>query len=321
MNQKPTVFIQTNEQQIVGALVAMYSMKHASAHPDAFDVKLMRLEDTPHLTCRQGQTYLRKKKRAVWLNEDLQSFSPLRRMVPQLMGFQGRAVVTDPDVFAIGDIYELLTMDMQDKAILCRHVSEGYRGNGHQFYASSVMLLDCAKLTHWRWNDDIDRMFAGSLDYGPWISLQTEDPNTIGDISEDWNSLDKLTPTTRLLHTTERSTQPWKTGLPIDFDLTTKPTTPRSDKARKNGWLNRLRQFLGRKDSVASTDDVARYQPHPDKAQETLFFDLLKGAIDAGYVDMATLQRSIANQDVRVDAVDILVRHGLRLQPTAPCKT
>jgi hypothetical protein len=307
MSNKPTVFIHTNDQQIVGAYTALYSMKKASDHPYAFDVKLVRLEETPHLLKRQGQPYLRKGKNAVWLNEDLQSFSPLRRMVAQLMGFQGRAVVTDPDVFAIGDIYDLLTMDMNGKAILCRNVAEGYKSNGHKFYASSVMLLDCAKLQHWRWDEDIDRMFAGELDYGPWIGLHTEDPATIGEISEDWNSFDKLTPSTKLLHTTERLTQPWKTGLPIDFDQTTKK---RPRQTSLNLW-GRIARKIGLSRPNEPTADVPRYQPHPDVAQERLFFSLLKGAVEEGYVDRKLLSDSITRKNVRPDAPQILAAAGL----------
>ena len=310
MSEKPTVFIHTNDKQIVGAFVSMYSMKKASAHPDAFDVKLIRLEETPHLNKRQGQLYLRKGKKAVWLNEDLQSFSPLRRSVPQLMNFHGRAVVVDPDVFAIGDIYELLTMDMQEKAIMCRHVSEGYKGNGHAFYASSVMLLDCEKLDHWRWDEEIDLMFAGKLDYGPWIALRTEDPATIGEIGEDWNSFDRLTSDTKLLHTTERLTQPWKTGLPIDFDLTTKPATTNS--AIPCGVLGRLLGLLSVEGRGWVQPVSARYQPHPDPAQEKLFFDLLKEAVEAGYLEFTTLRKCIAEKDVRADALDILANSGMR---------
>jgi hypothetical protein len=310
---KPTVFIHTNDQQIVGAYVGMYSMKKASAHPDDFDVKLIRLEETPHLLKRQGQPYLRKGKSAVWLNEDLQSFSPLRRMVPQLMGFQGRAVVTDPDVFAIGDIYELLNMDMGGKAIMCRNVSEGYRSNGYQFYASSVMLLDCAKLQHWRWDDDIDRMFAGSLDYGPWIGLKTEDPSTIGGIGEEWNSFDKLTPVTRLLHTTERLTQPWKTGLPIDFDQTTKPRPGKlSAGAPKNFWL-RMADKFGLGGQKLASETAMRYQPHPDPEQERFFFRMLEGAIQEGYLDPSLLKQSIAQKNVRPDTLHILAAAGLKI--------
>lgn len=301
MVEKPTVFIHTNDKQIVGAYVGMYSMKRASRNPDAFDVKLIRLEETPHLTVRQGQHYLRKGKKAVWLNEDLQSFSPLRKMVPQLMGFKGRALVTDPDVFAVGDILDLLNADMEGKAILCRHIQDGYKGNGHMFYASSVMLLDCEKLSHWRWDEDIDRMFEGKLDYGPWIGLKNEDPTTIGEIGEEWNSFDRLVPETRLLHTTERLTQPWKTGLPIDFDLTTK-----AHAARRSGFVERLLRGLGLTNEVAQPAAVGRYQPHPDPEQEKLFFSLLKGALDAGYLDLELLKQRINEKDVRADALHLV---------------
>src|SRR3546814_16006915 len=83
------------------------------------------------------------------------------------------------------------------------------------------MLLDCAKLTHWRWDEEIDKMFAGELDYGPWIGLLNDKPETIGDLDETWNSFDKLTLETRLLHNTVRSQQPWNTGLPRDFNTHT----------------------------------------------------------------------------------------------------
>lgn len=307
MINKPTVFIHTNDQQIVGALVGAFSMKQASASPDAFDVRLIRLEQTPELFGRDGQTYLRKGRRATWYNRDLQSFSPLRRMVPQLMGFHGRAVVTDPDIFAVGDIYELLTMDMEGKAILCRHIQSGYKDSGNAFYASSVMLLDCAKLKHWDWDHDIKEMFAGRLDYGPWIGLTSEDPQTIGNLGEEWNSFDKLEPRTRMLHMTERSTQPWKTGLPVDFDLNTQ--------AAGAGGLRAMarvaRNLLGGAGRT-SEPSLTHYQRHPDPAQERFFFGLLKGALEAGEIDEAFVHNRMRAKDVRPDAFEILKSMGYR---------
>jgi hypothetical protein len=308
MSNKPTVFIHTNNQQIVGALLGAYSMKRSSKTPDAFDVRLIRLEDTPQLLEREGQSYPRKGRTAVWHNEDLQSFSPLRRMVPQLMNFSGRAVVTDPDIFAVGDIYELLAMDMGEKAILCRHIEDGYKGSGNAFYASSVMLLDCAKLPHWRWDEDIDAMFSGRLDYGPWIGLNTEDPATIGKLGEEWNSFDTLNEQTKLLHTTERSTQPWKTGLPIDFDLNIKSAQAARPKGR--GLVDRILSRF--RISPALTAEVPCYQPHPDPEQERFIFSLLKDALEDGEIDEAFLRGRIAASDVRVDAFDVLREIGYR---------
>ena len=114
------VFVHTNHKQIVGALVAQYALKRNSQHTDEFDVRIIHLDDYPFFKAREGQLYLRDGVKRTWLNDDLQSFTPLRFMPPELMGYQGRAVVIDPDIFAIDDIWDLLSRDMQGKAIMCR---------------------------------------------------------------------------------------------------------------------------------------------------------------------------------------------------------
>jgi hypothetical protein len=60
-------------------------------------------------------------------------------------------------------------------------------------------------------------MFAGKLDYEDWIILANEPRENIGFLESEWNDFDRLTPRTKMLHNTRRITQPWKTGLPIDF--------------------------------------------------------------------------------------------------------
>jgi len=199
-------------------------------------------------------------------------------------------------------------MDMGGKAVFCRNVSDGYKGNGHSFYATSVMLLDCARLPHWRWDEDIDNMFAGRMDYGPWIGLKNEPKENIGELDETWNSFDKLTPETKLLHTTERSTQPWRTGLPVDFDLTTAGAA-----ARPAGGMRSLFARWFGAPAAAATQAPQRYQRHPDPAQEKLFFELLRGAIEAGYVDVPFVERCMKNNDVRHDAFEILKLAGARI--------
>src|SRR5206468_6257918 len=47
---KPTVVIYTNDQQMVAALVGAHSLKSRSNSPHLFDVRLLRLEETPHCT-------------------------------------------------------------------------------------------------------------------------------------------------------------------------------------------------------------------------------------------------------------------------------
>ena len=117
---KPCVFIHTNHKQHIGALVSQYSFKRNSPNADQFDVNIIHSNDHPFLRAKEGQSFLRAGGMRVWHMEDLQSFTPLRFLAPELMGYEGRAVVVDPDVFAVGDVFELLSRDMAGKAIMCR---------------------------------------------------------------------------------------------------------------------------------------------------------------------------------------------------------
>jgi hypothetical protein len=287
---KPVVFIHTNKQQMLGAIVSAHSFRRQSRHPERFDIRILRLDETPQLHRREGQRYLRMGQMATWHNDDLQSFSPLRLMVPQLMNYQGRALVTDPDVFSVGgDVLELLDGDMGGKAVVCRNLPEA-KGGGANKWATSVMLLDCAKLTAWRWDEQIDAMFAGQLDYKRWIQLADEPPGTIGELPEVWNSFDRLEADTRLLHMTERLTQPWKTGLPIDFNMNFQGLSGQLRRwLRDRGWL-----------------PAKRFQPHPDPRQEAFFFSLLKECLDAGLVGEEFVREAVAAGDVRPDVFDRL---------------
>lgn len=297
---KPTVFIQTNPQQLVGAKIAEYSVKKMSQNRDKFDVKLLHLEDYPALYNREGQLYLREGRRVTWRNRDLQSFTPLRFLPPQLMSYQGRAAVIDPDVFALTDIYELLTRDMQGNAIICRqiHPNDGRPA----YYASSVMLLDCEKLTHWEWEKNVEEMFAFHRDYRPWISLLTEPQNSIGLLEEEWNHFDTLNDKTKLLHNTGRNTQPWKTGLPIDFS----PKIPVAIAPKKWGifprsWIHQIKSFIkGQRYHPNGT-----YIKHPDQNQEKFFFTLLKECLDREVFTEADIRSEIKKQHLRKDAFEL----------------
>jgi len=292
---KPTVFIHTNHKQKLGAIVSRYSLKKNSAHPDEFEVKFIEVKDYPCMLQREGQRYLRDGDMRPWLNNDLQSFTPLRFAPPGLMKYQGRAVVIDPDVFAIGDIWDLLSRDMQDKAIMCRPKS-GRKGRKGA-YASSVMLLDCARLRHWRFEQDFAEMFEPvKRDYMDWISLKLEDPATIGLLESEWNDFDNLTENTRLLHNTKRKTQPWKSGLKIDYRPadTFQLFPPRH-------WLRRARRALFGDYKFAGT-----YDRHPDPNQEKFFFGLVRDAMADGVITEDQLRDEMAQGHLRQDALKLV---------------
>ena len=292
---KPVVFIHTNAKQELGALVAAHSLRRFSKAPERFDVRILRVEDHAFVTEREGQPYLRGGRTRVWRNDDLQSFTPLRFHAPAAAGYTGRALVIDPDVFAAGDVLELLERDMEGKALWCR-VRPG-EGGRKTYFASSVMLLDCARLAHWRCPEDFAELFAFRRDYVAWMDLELEDPATIGLFDRVWNDFDHLDPATRLLHNTKRRTQPWKTGLPIDF-------TP-ADHALPPPWRRVLRRLSA---SLRGEPPQGRYRPHPDPAQEQFFFGLLRGCLDAGEVDEARLREEIRRAHLRPDALELLGR-------------
>ncbi len=294
---KLSVFVHSNHRQIVGALVSQYSMRRNSAHADAFDVRIIHTKDHAFLGAKEGQIYLRDGLRRVWLNDDLQSFTPLRFMPPELMGYAGRALVVDPDVFAIGDVHELLSRDMQGKAIMCRTHS-GVKRTVRGSFASSAMLLDCALLTHWRVEQQFDELFDFSRDYTKWIGLQYEDPDTIGIIEAEWNDFDRLTERTKMLHNTRRKTQPWKTGLPVDFrPVEHFPLFP------PFGWLMTARRKL-----FGEYAFLGHYSRHPDPNQEALFFGLLRECVEAGIVREDFLREEMRRNHVRHDALELVAK-------------
>ena len=92
---KAGVFIQTNHKQITGAVVAEHALRRYSSNNDKFDVTIMDMRDYPFFAEHEGREYLRDGVHRVWLNDDLQSFTPTRFLPPQLMGYEGRAVVIE----------------------------------------------------------------------------------------------------------------------------------------------------------------------------------------------------------------------------------
>ena len=285
---KPTVFIQANDRQMLGARISAHSYRRNARDPGSFDVRILDISDHPRLLAR-GQTILRGGHVREWDPDDLQSFTPLRFYPPQAMGFEGLAVVTDPDIFGVGDVGELFERDLAGKAIWAVP-RPGHNGQD-DYIATSVMLLDCAKLAHWRFDEQLDDLFAHRFDYIDWIELKLEDRSTIGLLEPEWNDFDRLSPRTKLLHTTKRRTQPWKTGLPVDYTL------------RESGWLDAIRNLRRR-----------RYEQHPDRRQEALVYSLLADMLDTGEISRDELVAEMAANHVRHDSLELVDRYrGWRL--------
>jgi hypothetical protein len=286
-----TVFIHTNEKQMIGAIVSAHSMRRNSRGPGSFQVKIIRLEDYPWYAAHNGKKFLREGRDDVWQMDDLQTFTTLRFMPPELMGYQGRAVVVDPDVFAVGDPMELLTRDMQGKAI-CAKIRSRHKGY-KDYIATSVMLLDCAKLTHWNVRQWFGEMFEKKRDYEIWMRLGYEPHETVGGLESVWNDFDRLAADTKMLHNTKRRTQPWKTGLSVDFTNRAGLFGLLPASWMPAGWIKRSKL-------------PGSYWRHPDRRQEQYFFALLRECLENGMITEELLRHHMERSHVRRDAMDII---------------
>ena len=107
------------------------------------------------------------------------------------------------------------------------------------------------------------------------------------------NDFDKLTPATKMIHNTRRRTQPWKTGLKVDY-------TP-TEFVPVIGWIMRMRRQMFGEHAF-----LGRYAKHPDPKQEQLFYGLLKGAYEAGMVTDAQIKDAMAKNYIRHDSVEVM---------------
>jgi hypothetical protein len=138
-----------------------------------------------------------------------------------------------------------------------------------------------------------NELFEGKRDYHNWISLLMEDRNTIGTFEDEWNDFDKLTPNTKMIHNTRRRTQPWKTGLKVDY-------TP-TEFVPVIGWIMRMRRKLFGDHAL-----LGRYARHPDPRQEAFFFGLLKGAYEEGLVTDAQIKEAMSKNHIRHDSIEVM---------------
>lgn len=133
-------------------------------------------------------------------------FSFYRFSIPEACHFEGRAIYLDADIVVLTDIKDLNEMDMKDKGVLARPAP---KVNG---YFTSVMLMDCSRLKHWKIHDWVTLVNSGIASYpatmeGRSGGLSYKD---MGPFATNWNDLDFWSENTKILHFTHVPTQPWK---------------------------------------------------------------------------------------------------------------
>jgi hypothetical protein len=164
------------------------------------------------------------------------------------------------------------------------------------------MLLDCARLKHWQWENQVAEMFRFKRYYNRWMVLGYEPPESIGPLEEEWNHRDILTEHTKLLHNTHRSTQPWMTGLPYGRTDATYEDVEKIWGFIPKPWWKGMRCFVRGEGYLP----YGRHEKHPDPAQEKFFFSLLKECVQTGFIPEKKLRKEVQKKHVRQDIFQVL---------------
>jgi hypothetical protein len=265
------IYIQTNSKQFLASKVSAYSFIRFG-----HNVKLMNFEESEILKKYLGKKYLRNGKLKTYEN-DLQSFTPLRFLAPILNNNKDLILVIDPDIFAISDPKIILDNVNDDYDLYCTSYNKILR---------SEMMLINAKKIQWNFEKIIKELFELKIDYKNLMSLSFDPFLKIKIIDNKFNSHDKITDDTILLHTTNRITQPWKEGLLIDFD--------KGNSTIFNYLKNITKKTLGMK--FDRNIIQSKYQKHPDNRVlntiKTIFLEAKKN----NFITEQEIQFAIKNK-------------------------
>ena len=191
-----TIVIGTDPSQYVAQRVLEYSIRK---HTDA-DIKIIPGHQTQQ---RLGGT----------------RFGFVRFLAPSLCDYQGIGIYMDADQLVLGDVAELAALLQPPHAIgIVRDIEGTFGGKPvAPRNETSVMVLDCARLTDWDPETMFDRVVPNSAVPGPdqirykdFIRLAWVDPALIQAIDPRWNHYNMVREDTRLIHFSHVREQPWK---------------------------------------------------------------------------------------------------------------
>ena len=197
------VFVGADESQLVPAAVLEYTIRK---HTDR-RVEFTTMRDLPVPMPRDPK----KRPRT--------GFSFYRFMIPQLAGYEGRAVYLDCDMQVFADLAELWAIPFDEQTVLCTYQPEPpERWKGNKNFKPgrhlAVMMLDCSRL-QWDVHDVVRGLDEDRYGYTELMSdLAIVPEEQIEErIPVEWNSLEHYEPgKTKLVHYTQVPTQPWKNG-------------------------------------------------------------------------------------------------------------
>lgn len=134
-------------------------------------------------------------------------FAFYRYAIPELCNYQGKAIYIDADIVLVSDILDL--WNLTGKPALARSMHPGEPTAGRY---TSVMLLDCTRLTHWKFGEWVEKINQDHALYGKTMQALPGGLGTLdfGDLPAEYNHLDHFDGATKILHYSHVPAQPWK---------------------------------------------------------------------------------------------------------------
>lgn len=207
MSEPVRIFVGADRSQLVAVKVLEHSIKRHTQL--AVDVRAM--VDLPVRVPKDP------------LNWQRTGFSFSRFCIPELAGYQGKALYLDADMLVFKDIASLWSIPFDGptdraKVIIQEDLPEAYQQTNQKVGAPAkrvkqcaVMLLDCERLS-WKIDDIISGFDRGDYDYEKLLYdlCILAEPEIKYAVPFCWNSMEHYAPgETALLHYTDMATQPW----------------------------------------------------------------------------------------------------------------
>ncbi len=201
------VFIGSGEASLLERKTLIYSLrKHSQRDLDIYVINgthnAIELNDQePFL----APLSLRLKYRNVT------EFSLYRYLIPEICGYQGKAIYLDSDMICLTDIGELFDTLINGCDFLAKRAA--YSRLNTDMWGLSVMLIDCeqCKFDLETIFDEIDRGLYSYTEFsGMSPKFLAHHPYKIGEMNPHWNVFDYWDDQTKLIHYTDLYRQPWK---------------------------------------------------------------------------------------------------------------
>ena len=232
------IYIQSNRIQEIAAKVSSETFNSFG-----LSSKIVFVEDYKEITKYFGKSYLRKGKKVIF-KDDLQSFTLLRFLIPELSDSKSPIMIIDPDIFAIKNPISILNEIKNDQKLYCTFIDNKPR--------TEMMVLN-PKSKFWSFEKILKDLFDLKIDYDDLFKLKFLSYSSLEKLDRKYNSLDEINYETVLLHTTNRKTQPWKEGLKIDFEV---------HASKFNKFCNYFKKIIGLKYNEEIIGNY--YKKHPN---------------------------------------------------------